>query len=160
MPGYVAATWPMPGYCRLCRTGQGWRFPPGWHQRRGDNKKQSAVGQLVTAYRSLGTRWADLDPLKRLPRPEDRRTGASFYGFSDADLNQTFSVGSLKGLPETPNCGDILETLKQTYCGTIGVEYMYMTDYNEKRWLQERLESHSFASDLQLPSRKSAFLSV
>jgi len=106
----------------------------------GDNKKQSAVGQLVTAYRSMGTRWADLDPLKRLPRPKIDELDLSFYGFSDADLNQTFSVGSLKGLPETAKLGDILETLKQTYCGSVGVEYMYMTEYAEKRWLQDRLE--------------------
>ncbi|MBS1145452.1 MAG: sucA [Proteobacteria bacterium] len=106
-----------------------------------EHKKQSAVGQLVTAYRSLGTRWADLDPLKRLARPKIDELEPSFYGFTDGDLNQTFSVGSLKGLPETAKLGDILETLKQTYCGTIGVEYMYMMDYNEKRWLQERLES-------------------
>jgi 2-oxoglutarate dehydrogenase E1 component len=106
-----------------------------------EHKKQSAVGQLVTAYRSLGTRWADLDPLKRVPRPKLDELEPSFYGFTDADLNQTFNVGSLKGLPENAKFSDILETLKQTYCGTIGVEYMYMTDYNEKRWLQERLES-------------------
>ena len=93
------------------------------------------------AYRSLGTRWADLDPLKRLPRPKIEELEPSFYGFTDGDLNHNFSVGSLKGLPENAKLGDILETLKQTYCGTIGVEYMYMTDYNEKRWLQERLES-------------------
>ncbi|MCL2523837.1 MAG: 2-oxoglutarate dehydrogenase E1 component [Betaproteobacteria bacterium] len=106
-----------------------------------EHKKQSAVGQLVTAYRSLGTRWADLDPLKRLPRPKIDELEPSFYGFNDADINQNFSVGSLKGLPAEAKLGDILETLKQTYCGTIGIEYMYMTDYNEKRWLQERLES-------------------
>jgi len=106
-----------------------------------EHKKQSAVGQLVTAYRSLGTRWADLDPLKRLPRPKLDELEPSFYGFTDADLNQTFNVGSLKGLPENAKLSEILETLKQTYCGTIGVEYMYMTDYNEKHWLQERLES-------------------
>ncbi|NHC05627.1 2-oxoglutarate dehydrogenase E1 component [Azonexus fungiphilus] len=105
-----------------------------------EHKKQSAVGQLVTAYRSLGTRWADLDPLKRVPRPKLDELEPSFYGFTDADLNQTFNVGSLKGLPENAKFSDILETLKQTYCGTIGVEYMYMTDYNEKRWLQEKLE--------------------
>ncbi len=106
-----------------------------------EHRKQSAVGQLVTAYRSLGTRWADLDPLKRLPRPKLDELEPSFYGFTDADLNQTFNVGSLKGLPENAKFSEILETLKQTYCGTIGVEYMYMTDYNEKRWLQERLEN-------------------
>ncbi|MCL2344512.1 MAG: 2-oxoglutarate dehydrogenase E1 component [Desulfobulbus sp.] len=106
-----------------------------------EHKKQSAVGQLVTAYRSLGTRWADLDPLKRLPRPKIDQLEPSFYGFTDADMGQTFSVGSLKGLPAEAKLGDILETLRQTYCGTIGVEYMYITDYKEKRWLQERIES-------------------
>ena len=106
-----------------------------------EHHKQSAVGQLVTAYRSLGTRWADLDPLKRDPRPKIEELDPSFYGFSESDINQTFSVGSLKGLPAEAKLGDILETLKQTYCGTIGVEYMYMADYNEKRWLQEQLET-------------------
>jgi len=106
-----------------------------------EHKKQSLVGQMVTAYRLLGTRWADLDPLKRLPRPKIEQLEPSFYGFTDADMNQIFSVGSLKGLPAEAKLSDILETLKQTYCGTIGVEYMYMTDYSEKRWLQERLES-------------------
>ncbi len=89
----------------------------------------------------MGARWADLDPLKRLARPKILELDLSFYGFADVDLNQSFNVGSLKGLPETAKLGDIVETLKQTYCGTIGVEYMYMSDYNEKGWLQDRLET-------------------
>ncbi len=141
MPGFVArdvAHAPViAAFAQLAKDGG---FRPVATVGGGDNKKQSAVGQLVTAYRSMGTRWADLDPLKRLPRPKIEELELSFYGFADADLNQTFSVGSLKGLPETAKLGDILETLKQTYCGTVGIEYMYMTDYNEKRWLQERLE--------------------
>ena len=142
MPGFVArdvAHAPViSAFAELAKDGG---FRPVATVSGGDNKKQSAVGQLVTAYRSLGTRWAELDPLKRLARPKIEELEPSFYGFSDADLNQTFSVGSLKGLPETAKLGDILETLKQTYCGTIGVEYMYMSDYNEKGWLQERLET-------------------
>jgi 2-oxoglutarate dehydrogenase E1 component len=143
MPGYVArdvAHAPViAAFAELAKDG-GFR-PAAPASSATEHKKQSAVGQLVTAYRSLGTRWADLDPLKRLPRPKIDELEPSFYGFTDADLNQTFSVGSLKGLPDNAKLGDILETLKQTYCGTVGVEYMYMTDYNEKRWLQERLES-------------------
>ncbi len=141
MPGYVArdvAHAPViAAFAELAKDGG---FRPAASSG-GDNKKQSAVGQLVTAYRSMGTRWADLDPLKRLPRPKIDELELSFYGFSDADLNQNFSVGSLKGLPETAKLGDILETLKQTYCGSVGVEYMYMTEYTEKRWLQDRLET-------------------
>ncbi|PKO92861.1 MAG: 2-oxoglutarate dehydrogenase E1 component [Betaproteobacteria bacterium HGW-Betaproteobacteria-10] len=142
MPGVVArdvAHAPVvAAFAELAKEGG---FRPAATVSGGDIKKQSAVGQLVTAYRSIGTRWAELDPLKRLPRPKIDELELGFYGFTDADLNQPFSVGSLKGLPETAKLGDILETLKQTYCGTVGVEYMYMSDYNEKRWLQERLES-------------------
>ncbi|HEX6735593.1 MAG TPA: 2-oxoglutarate dehydrogenase E1 component, partial [Azonexus sp.] len=142
MPGFVArdvAHAPViAAFAELAKDGG---FRPAATTSSAEHKKQSAVGQLVAAYRSLGTRWADLDPLKRLPRPKIDELEPSFYGFTDADMNQTFSVGSLKGLPESAKLGDIMETLKQTYCGTIGVEYMYMMDYNEKRWLQERLES-------------------
>lgn len=143
MPGFVArdvAHAPVvAAFAELAKDG-GFR-PAAPSSASTEYKKQSAVGQLVTAYRSLGTRWADLDPLKRLPRPKIDELEPSFYGFTDADMNQTFSVGSLKGLPAEAQLSDILETLKQTYCGTIGVEYMYMTDYDEKRWLQERVES-------------------
>ena len=142
MPGYVARDVAhAPVIAAFAELGKDGGFRPVATATGGDNKKQSAVGQLVTAYRSMGTRWADLDPLKRLPRPKIDELEPSFYGFTDADINQTFSVGSLKGLPETAKLGDILETLKQTYCGTVGVEYMYMTEYTEKRWLQDRLET-------------------
>ncbi len=142
MPGYVArdvAHAPVvAAFAELGKDGGFRQAPPA--SASSEHKKQSAVGQLVTAYRSLGNRWANLDPLKRLPRPKIDELEPSFYGFTDADLNQVFSVGSLKGLPAEAQLGDILETLKQTYCGTVGVEYMYMTDYNEKRWLQDKLE--------------------
>ncbi len=142
MPGYVARDVAhAPVVAAFAELGKDGGFRQVAVAHTSENKKQSAVGQLVTAYRSMGTRWADLDPLKRVPRPKIEELEPSFYGFTDGDLNQNFSVGSLKGLPENAKLGDILETLKQTYCGTIGVEYMYMMDYNEKRWLQERLES-------------------
>lgn len=143
MPGFVARdvahTPVISAFAELARDG-GFR-PTVAPVAGAENKKQSAVGQMVTAYRSLGTRWADLDPLKRLPRPKLDELEPSFYGFTDADLKQVFNVGSLKGLPENSQLSEILETLRQTYCGTIGVEYMYMTDYDEKRWLQDKLES-------------------
>ncbi len=143
MPGFVARdvahTPVISAFAELARDG-GFR-PTAAPAAGAENKKQSAVGQMVTAYRSLGTRWADLDPLKRLPRPKLDELEPSFYGFTDADLKQVFNVGSLKGLPENSQLSEILETLRQTYCGTIGVEYMYMTDYDEKRWLQDKLES-------------------
>ncbi len=142
MPGHVARdVTHAPVIAAFAELGKDGGFRPLAVAPASDNKKQSAVGKLVTAYRSMGARWADLDPLKRLARPKILELDLSFYGFADVDLNQSFNVGSLKGLPETAKLGDIVETLKQTYCGTIGVEYMYMSDYNEKGWLQDRLET-------------------
>ena len=142
MPGHVARDVAhAPVIAAFTELGKDGGFRPLAVAPASDNKKQSAVGKLVTAYRSMGARWADLDPLKRLTRPKIVELDLSFYDFADVDLNQSFNVGSLKGLPETAKLGDIVETLKQTYCGTIGVEYMYMSDYNEKGWLQDRLET-------------------
>ena len=105
-----------------------------------NDQKQVSVLQLITAYRSLGTRWANLDPLKRQPRPELHELELSHYDLSDADLNTTFHAGSFKGVAEHALLGQILEAVKETYCNSIGVEYMYMSEIGEKRWLQARLE--------------------
>ena len=105
-----------------------------------DDKKQVGVLQLINAYRFLGTRWANLDPLKRQPRPQLQELDPAYYGLADADANTPFNAGSFKGVAEHAPFGQILDALKETYAGTIGVEYMYMSEIAEKRWLQERLE--------------------
>ncbi len=142
MPGYVARDVPhAPVVAAFAELGKDGGFRPAAQAAGGDGKKQVSVLQLINAHRILGTRWAELDPLKRMPRPEIHELELSFYGFSDADLNQTFNAGSFKGTPENAKLGDILGALRQTYCSSVGVEYMYMSDYTEKRWLQERLET-------------------
>jgi 2-oxoglutarate dehydrogenase E1 component len=105
-----------------------------------DDKKQVGILQMITAYRFAGDRWANLDPLKRTPRPELPQLDPAYYGLSDADLNTMFAVGSFKGVPEHATFGQILDALKATYCGSIGVEYMYLSTLAEKRWVQDRLE--------------------
>lgn len=102
--------------------------------------KQVKVLQLINAYRFLGNRWAQIDPLKRSERPAIAELEPSHYGFTEADLGQSFQTGSFAALPETATLREILEAVRQTYCGTIGAEYMYMADIQKKRWLQARLE--------------------
>ncbi|WP_300439739.1 2-oxoglutarate dehydrogenase E1 component [Zoogloea sp.] len=107
----------------------------------GGDQKQVSVLQLINAHRFLGTRWAQLDPLKRTERPEIHELELSHYGFTEADLNETFNTGSFHGLPsDRATLREILDAVRQTYCGSIGAEYMYMTDIGEKRWIQARLE--------------------
>ncbi|MCP5268766.1 MAG: 2-oxoglutarate dehydrogenase E1 component [Zoogloeaceae bacterium] len=105
-----------------------------------DDGKQVAVLQMINAYRFLGNRWANLDPLKRLPRPTIHELEPSYYGFTDADTNRVFNSGSFKAVPDHAQLGQIVEALKETYCGTLSAEYMYMTEVAEKRWIQERVE--------------------
>ena len=105
-----------------------------------DDKKQVAVLQLIDAYRSLGTRWANLDPLKRLGRPKLSELEPAFYGLGDADINTHFNVGSFLAVPQRATFGQIIDAVRETYCGTIGIEYMYITESAEKRWLEARIE--------------------
>jgi 2-oxoglutarate dehydrogenase E1 component len=105
-----------------------------------DDKKQVSVLQIISAYRTLGARWASLDPLKRQPRPKLNELEPSFYGLIDADINTLFNAGSFKGVAEHATFGQILDVLKETYCSSIGVEYMYINKITERRWIQARIE--------------------
>ncbi len=107
-----------------------------------DAKLQVSALQLINAHRFLGNRWANLDPLKRTERPQIAELEPSFYGFTEADLSKSFNVGSFHGFStEYASLREILEAVRQTYCGSIGSEYMYIADIGQKRWIQSRLES-------------------
>lgn len=107
-----------------------------------DDKLQVKTLQLINAYRFLGNRWANLDPLKRNERPDVAELEPSHYGFTEADLNRSFNVGSFHGFSgEHATLREILEAIRQTYCGSIGSEYMYISEIQQKRWIQKRLES-------------------
>ena len=104
-------------------------------------RKRTAVQQLIAAYRNVGARWANLDPLQRAERPAIPELEPSFYGFADADLETVFNTSNTFFGRDTMSLRDLLNALRETYCGTIGVEYMYMTDQAQKRWWQQKLEA-------------------
>lgn len=103
------------------------------------NQKQVQVMLLISAYRFLGVQLADVDPLHRQEKPVIPELDPARYGFTEADMNTVFNTGTLVG-PANATLAEILHALKQTYCGSIGVEYMYITDPAQKRWLQQRFE--------------------
>ena len=103
-------------------------------------KKQVSVLQLINAHRFLGSRHASLDPLKRLEKPYIPELEPGHYGLSESDMDTLFNTGSLVGPDQAP-LRDILAAVRATYCGSIGVEYMYVTDTEQKRWIQKRFES-------------------
>jgi len=104
--------------------------------------KQTRVLQMINAYRFRGHLAADLDPLQLNPRPGAADLAPEFHGLDDADREREYNVGSFRGTPSRVVLKDLLTALRSTYCGTIGFEYMHITDTAQKRWLQERIELH------------------
>ena len=104
-------------------------------------RKRTAAQQLIAAYRNVGQRWADLDPLKRTERPVIVDLDPAYYGFTDADQETVFNTSNTFFGKQTMSLRELLNALRETYCGTLGAEYMYTTDQTEKRWWQQKLES-------------------
>ena len=104
-------------------------------------RKRTAAQQLIAAYRNVGASWADLDPLKRTERPSIPELEPSFYGFADADFETVFDVSNTFFGKDKMSLRELLNALRETYCGSIGAEYQYLTDQTQKRWWQQKLES-------------------
>jgi len=103
------------------------------------DRKQVSVIQLVAEYRVRGVFLAELDPLKRQEHRRIPELDSAYYDLTEADMGTVFNTGSLIG-PERASLREIIQALRETYCGSIGVEYMYISDRAEKRWIQDRLE--------------------
>jgi 2-oxoglutarate dehydrogenase E1 component len=102
--------------------------------------KQVLVLRLISKFRTLGMFHADLDPLKRQEKPNIPDLDLASYGFTRADLDSEFDVGSFRvGVPRM-RLSAIIQALRDTYCRTLGAEYMYILDTPTKRFVQERLE--------------------
>ena len=101
-------------------------------------RAQSKVASLIFAYRSQGHRIAKLDPLGNNPTSHPALELETFELRQD-DLSKTFDTGHLGG-PQRAPLSDIIAILQETYCGSIGVEYLHIQDVRIRRWLQAEME--------------------
>ncbi len=102
--------------------------------------KQVLVLQMIGRFRTLGMYHADLDPLQRQEKPYLADLDLAAYGFTAADMDTEFDVGSFKAGSERMRLSALIQALKDTYCRTFGAEYMYINDTATKRFVQARLE--------------------
>lgn len=103
--------------------------------------KQVKVLQLINAYRFRGHQHANLDPLGLWKQERVRDLELSHHNLSESDFDSIFSLGSYAVGKEKMPLGDLFKSLNRTYGGSIGSEYMHITDTEQKRWIQQYLES-------------------
>jgi 2-oxoglutarate dehydrogenase E1 component len=94
---------------------------------------------LIRAYRTRGHLAAKLDPLELVSRREHPELKPKSYGFTRSDYDRSIYLGGALGL-EFGTVSQVLDILKRTYCGTIGVEYMHISDPEQRVWIQDRIE--------------------
>lgn len=112
---------------------------------------------MIRAYRARGHLHAKLDPLGIAAPVEDyHELSPSNYGFTDADLDRKIFIDNVLGL-EYATLREMVEILERTYCSTIGVEFMHISNPEEKGWIQERIEGQNKGVDFT-PEGKKAIL--
>jgi len=94
---------------------------------------------LIRAYRARGHFHANLDPLGLEPPRDEQELDPRSYGFTDADFDRRIFLDKVLGL-EFATLREIIAILRRTYCQTLGVEFMHISDPAQKAWLQERIE--------------------
>ncbi|HEY8564541.1 MAG TPA: 2-oxoglutarate dehydrogenase E1 component [Beijerinckiaceae bacterium] len=94
---------------------------------------------MIRAYRMRGHLHADLDPLHLEPKRNHEELHPSTYGFTEADYDRKIFLDNVLGL-EFATIREIVAILERTYCQTLGVEFMHISDPAEKAWIQERIE--------------------
>ncbi|MSP76558.1 MAG: 2-oxoglutarate dehydrogenase E1 component [Rhodospirillaceae bacterium] len=109
---------------------------------------------LIRSYRIRGHLEADLDPLGLVRQERHRELDPATYGFGEADWERPILIFGSLGLGESATLRQIWDRLRKTYCGRIGVEYMHISDPDQKAWIQERIEHIENHTEFTVEGRK------
>jgi len=116
------------------------------------DRRAIAVWRLINMYRMRGHVIANLDPLGTEPG-QGPELDLEYYGLTLWDLDREFFCDGLGG-KKIAKLRDIIQLLRNTYCGTIGADYMHLLDLKERKWLRETMESTTNTPDLSKEDRK------
>ncbi|MGI8569620.1 MAG: 2-oxoglutarate dehydrogenase E1 component, partial [Methylocella sp.] len=119
------------------KAGEGALLSPGELQRATRDSVRALM--MIRAYRMRGHLHANLDPLGIEPPKDHEELHPSAYGFTEAGYNRKIFIDGVLGL-QFATIPEMLKILRRTYCGTIGFEFMHISDPAEKGWLQRRIE--------------------
>lgn len=116
-------------------------------------EKQARILALINFYRVRGHLVANLDPLESGEVQYRSELDPATFGYTLWDLDRRFLAHGFGG-SEQATLREILEVLRQTYCGKIGAEYMHIQDPEQKKWLMDRMESTRNRADLTHDDRR------
>ncbi len=108
---------------------------------------------LIRSYRVRGHLEASLDPLGLVKPEAHPELDPATYGFTDADLDRPIFINYMLGF-EAATMRQILKALRDTYCRSVGTEYMHIQGPEEKAWIQERIEGAHNRADFTVPGKK------
>ncbi|CDM62619.1 2-oxoglutarate dehydrogenase E1 component [Rhizobium favelukesii] len=120
------------------------------------NRDTARALTMIRAYRMRGHLHANLDPLGLKAPENDEELNPTSYGFGDDVLNRAVFIDGALGV-ESATIREIVAALRSAYCGTIGYEYMHISDPVQRGWIQERVEARNTTPELT-PDRKRAIL--
>ena len=108
---------------------------------------------IIRAYRIRGHMMANFDPLGLEGGTYHPELDPQTYGFTDADMDRSIYIDHVLGL-ESATLREILRILKETYCGSVGVEFTHMSKPEEKAWVQRRIESIRNQTDFTIKGKR------
>ena len=118
-------------------------FTPAVQEPGGQPLKLLQVQALIDSYRMRGHQHADIDPLNLSARAQSAELTLAFHRLHPSDLDTVFHLENTFFPDRQITLRALIQQLEQTYCSTLGVEFMYLADTEQKRWMQQRLESVS-----------------
>ncbi|UPY37845.1 2-oxoglutarate dehydrogenase E1 component [Sediminicoccus sp. KRV36] len=114
---------------------------------------------LIRSYRVRGHLEARLDPLGLQVPPQHPELSAPFWGFTESDLDRRIFIDNVLGL-ETATVREIMQRVRATYCGPIGVEFMHIQDPDQKSWIQQRVEGAPWVTGFSPAEKRQILLQL
>ncbi len=109
---------------------------------------------LIRAYRVRGHLLAQLDPLQLMQPAYHADLDPATYGFSESDYDRPIFIGGAFDGRDTITMRELLDVLRQTYCGHVGIEFMHIQDPEARGWIQSRVESNRSHRDFTVLGKR------
>src|SRR5690606_35548119 len=122
-------------------------------------QKEFKVISLIDAYRTRGHLFTKTNPVRER-RQHSPTLDLENFGLTEKDLDETFDAGDIIGIGRANSLRQIIDHLKNMYCDSIGVEYMYIRDPQKNNWIQNWLNENRNHPQLSIQEKERILLKL